>query len=161
VVRVTSTSHHAAPSSTRVSMTSRPGSHPVNGLRHTAGSPSTSYSTPRTSNRSDGSTSAPGGTYSVTPEVTAMRPAPICSPARRPPNPHDRLPVRKDHESTSYSGPAPVRSAPHEQYAAPNTSAQIGEWLSVQPGAVSTLNASCEPVRHSACSASISDGHRL
>src|SRR5690606_32968590 len=82
-------------------------------------------------------------------------------PARRPPNPHDRLPVRKDHESTSYSGPAPVRSAPHEQYAAPNTSAQIGEWLSVQPGAVSTLNASCEPVRHSACSASISDGHRL
>src|SRR5690606_18796834 len=82
-------------------------------------------------------------------------------PARRPPNPHDRLPVRKDHESTSYSGPSPVSSAPHEQYAAPNASEHSGECCSAVPGAGSTLNASCEPVRHSACSASTSDGRRL
>src|SRR5690606_5635680 len=54
------TPSHLYPSARRT-LTTTPAAQPVSGETHTCGSPSTSHVRPRTSNRSLGSTSTPGG----------------------------------------------------------------------------------------------------
>src|SRR5690606_26426224 len=53
--------------------TSIPRATPLYGLRQSPGSPTTSYVTPRTTNRSCGVIWVPGGRYTVNPVITRLR----------------------------------------------------------------------------------------